>query len=147
MRGGSNRPKKGEGSYAQGISLAPGVRRGRGGRVRSVVKAVLPYDASPGVRRMLADLDPALVRTVVVAEADMAGLRRELADAEVLLHVLAPVTREIMAAAPGLKLVQKIGVGVDAIDGRSALRVHRLIDAILESARTGVRAAVAAERP
>ena len=111
------------------------------------MKAVLPYDASPGVRRMLADLDPALVRTVVVAEADMAGLRRELADAEVLLHVLAPVTREIMAAAPGLKLVQKIGVGVDAIDGRSALRVHRLIDAILESARTGVRAAVAAERP
>jgi UDP-N-acetyl-2-amino-2-deoxyglucuronate dehydrogenase len=30
-----------------------------------------------------------------------------------------------------------------AIDGRSALRVHRLIDAILESARTGERAKVA----
>lgn len=33
-----------------------------------------------------------------------------------------------------------------AIDGRSALRVHRLIDAILESARTGARVCVAAER-
>ncbi|MCA3263784.1 MAG: Gfo/Idh/MocA family oxidoreductase [Telmatospirillum sp.] len=32
------------------------------------------------------------------------------------------------------------------IDGRSALRVHRLIDAILESARTGARATVATER-
>jgi predicted dehydrogenase len=31
------------------------------------------------------------------------------------------------------------------IDGRSALRVHRLIDAILESARTSVRATVATE--
>jgi phosphoglycerate dehydrogenase-like enzyme len=87
------------------------------------VKAVLPYDASPGVRRMLADLDPALVRTVVVAEADMAGLRRELADAEVLLHVLAPVTAETVQAAPRLKLVQKIGVGVDAID-RDATRAR-----------------------
>jgi phosphoglycerate dehydrogenase-like enzyme len=87
------------------------------------MKAVLHYDASPGVRRMLAALDPALVRTVVVAEADMAGLRRELADAEVLLHVLAPVTAETVQAAPGLKLVQKIGVGVDAID-RDATRAR-----------------------
>jgi UDP-N-acetyl-2-amino-2-deoxyglucuronate dehydrogenase len=34
-----------------------------------------------------------------------------------------------------------------AIDGRSALRVHRLIDAILESARTGARANVAPSAP
>ena len=44
------------------------------------------------------------------------GSRRELADAQVLLHVLAPVTAAVMAQAPGLRLVQKIGVGVDAID-------------------------------
>jgi phosphoglycerate dehydrogenase-like enzyme len=80
------------------------------------MKAVLPYDASPSVLRAIAAVDPSLVRTIVVAEADEAGLRRELAEADVLLHVLAPVTREIMAAAPRLRLVQKIGVGVDAID-------------------------------
>ncbi|MCA3245478.1 MAG: hypothetical protein ING29_03255, partial [Azospirillum sp.] len=46
------------------------------------MKAVLPYDASPGVRRLIAGLDPSIVRAVVLAEADSESLRRELADAE-----------------------------------------------------------------
>ncbi|MCM0018673.1 MAG: C-terminal binding protein [Tagaea sp.] len=87
------------------------------------MKAVLPYDASPGVRRQIAALDPAIVRAVVLAEADAEALRRELADADVLLHVLAPVTAAILDAAPSLKLVQKIGVGVDTID-RAAARAR-----------------------
>ncbi|WEK44829.1 MAG: NAD(P)-dependent oxidoreductase [Candidatus Sphingomonas colombiensis] len=36
-------------------------------------------------------------------------------DAEVLLHVLAPVTAEAIAAAPSLRLIQKLGVGVNTI--------------------------------
>jgi phosphoglycerate dehydrogenase-like enzyme len=37
-------------------------------------------------------------------------------DAEVLLHVLEPVTEAVMGAAPRLRLIQKIGVGVNTID-------------------------------
>lgn len=36
-------------------------------------------------------------------------------DAEVLLHVLAPVTAEAIAASPSLRLIQKLGVGVNTI--------------------------------
>ncbi len=83
------------------------------------MKAVLPYDASPGTKRLLESLDPAIAQVSVLAENDSAGLARELADADVLLHVLAPVTAVILDAAPKLRLVQKIGIGVDTID-----RVH-----------------------
>lgn len=83
------------------------------------MKAVLPYDASPGTKRLLESLDPAIAQVRVLAENDSAGLARELADADVLLHVLAPVTAAILDAAPKLRLVQKIGIGVDTID-----RVH-----------------------
>jgi phosphoglycerate dehydrogenase-like enzyme len=53
---------------------------------------------------------------VVVEEPDVATFRSEMADAEVLLHVLEPVTAEVIAASPRLRLVQKIGVGVNTID-------------------------------
>jgi phosphoglycerate dehydrogenase-like enzyme len=80
------------------------------------MKAVLAYDASPTVRAIIAGADRAAVEIVHLTEDDEARYLRELADAEVLLHVLAPVTRTVMDAAPSLRLVQKIGVGVDAID-------------------------------
>ncbi len=86
------------------------------------MKAVLPYDASPGTKRLLESLDPAIARVSVLAEGDSAGLARELADADVLLHVLAPVTAAILDAAPKLRLVQKIGIGVDTIDRAHAAK-------------------------
>ena len=43
-----------------------------------------------------------------------------MADAEVLWHVLKPVTAKVMAAAPKLKLIQKLGVGVNTIDLEAA---------------------------
>jgi phosphoglycerate dehydrogenase-like enzyme len=53
---------------------------------------------------------------VIIDPRDPIGFAREMTNADILLHVLAPVTAEAMDLAPGLKLVQKIGVGVDAID-------------------------------
>ena len=41
---------------------------------------------------------------------------------EVLWHVLKPVTAEVIARAPRLRLIQKIGVGVNTIDMEAAKR-------------------------
>jgi phosphoglycerate dehydrogenase-like enzyme len=79
------------------------------------VKIVLQYRASPGFRVQLDEVfGPGEV--VVVEESDRAGFAREMADAVVLLHVLERVTAQVIAAAPALRLVQKLGVGVNTID-------------------------------
>lgn len=79
------------------------------------MKAVLHYRAGPNFRAMLDRLHDRL--EIAVAEpGDDATLAREMADADVLLHVLAPVKAATMDLAPKLRLVQKIGVGIDAID-------------------------------
>jgi phosphoglycerate dehydrogenase-like enzyme len=43
-------------------------------------------------------------------------LFRLLLDCDIVWHVLQRCTREMIAAAPRLKLIQKIGVGVNTID-------------------------------
>ena len=60
------------------------------------------------------------VEGVVVDETDETGFAREIADAEVLLHVLEPVTEAMIARAPRLRLIQKLGVGVNTIDLEAA---------------------------
>jgi phosphoglycerate dehydrogenase-like enzyme len=76
------------------------------------MKAVLQYRASPEFRRQIAALD---FPTVIVDETDKDTFRREMADAEILLHVLEPVTAAVIEAAPRLRLIQKIGIGVNTI--------------------------------
>lgn len=78
------------------------------------MKAVLHYRASPGFRASLAGLASEL--EIVVVDEDSPDFDREIADAQILLHVLKPVTRDMIARAPQLKLIQKIGVGVNTID-------------------------------
>jgi phosphoglycerate dehydrogenase-like enzyme len=58
----------------------------------------------------------------VCREGDTETLFRLLPDCDVLWHVLQRCTAEMIAAAPGLKLIQKIGVGVNTIDLEAAQR-------------------------
>lgn len=82
------------------------------------MKAVLHYRASPGFRASLAEISDGL--DIVVVDEESPDFAREIADAEILLHVLKPVTRDMIAGAPKLKLIQKIGVGVNTIDLEAA---------------------------
>jgi phosphoglycerate dehydrogenase-like enzyme len=81
------------------------------------VKALLQYRASDGFRAMLARFALEFgVDAVAVDEDDAAGFSREIADADVLLHVLKPINAAVIAQGPQLKLIQKLGVGVNTID-------------------------------
>src|SRR5829696_10105712 len=54
----------------------------------------------------------------VVSEAADAAFDALLPDATAILHVLKPIAAEVFARAPRLKLVQKVGVGVNTVDSR-----------------------------
>src|SRR6188768_4235703 len=82
------------------------------------MKAVLQYRATPSFRAAISALehDNEWLRVIVVDETDKGTFAREIHDADVLLHVLEPVSAAVIASAPRLKLIQKLGVGVDTID-------------------------------
>ena len=83
------------------------------------MKVVYHADAGPDLAARLAavpDLD-----IVVCPEDDTAALVRLLPECEVLWHVLTRCTADMIAAAPRLRLIQKIGVGVNTIDLDAAL--------------------------
>jgi len=77
------------------------------------VNILFHYAAGPDLRARLTAF-PGLEITVCpdTGPSFTAAMR----DAEVLWHVLQPCTREIIAGAPKLRLIQKIGTGVNTID-------------------------------
>jgi phosphoglycerate dehydrogenase-like enzyme len=77
------------------------------------VKVVFHFDGSDALREKLGDV-------VLCPESDAKAFERLLPDMEVLWHVLKPVTAEVIAKAPKLKLIQKIGSGVNTIDVEAA---------------------------
>jgi phosphoglycerate dehydrogenase-like enzyme len=84
------------------------------------MKAILHFAASNRLRARLSQISEPEI--VVVDEGDDAKFFKELADTKVLLHVLKPVTAEVIARAPRLQLIQKIGVGVNTIDLDAAFK-------------------------
>lgn len=78
------------------------------------MNVLLHYAAGPGLADRLRAL-PGLSLTLV-SEADDAGFAAALPSAEVIWHVLRPLSAADIAAAPRLRLIQKIGVGVNTID-------------------------------
>lgn len=73
---------------------------------------VLHARPSPGFREAV----DAIFGPGVVVHVDEAAPLDEVApDITALLHVLTPVTPEFIASAPKLKLIQKLGVGVNTI--------------------------------
>ncbi|HME22488.1 MAG TPA: 2-hydroxyacid dehydrogenase [Acetobacteraceae bacterium] len=72
------------------------------------------YAAGPDLAARLAAI-PAL-RITVCPEDDTALLARLLPETDVIWHVLKRCTAEMIVSAPKLRLIQKIGVGVNTID-------------------------------
>jgi phosphoglycerate dehydrogenase-like enzyme len=73
------------------------------------------FDGSDELKQKVAKLGVTLC-----PESDDALFDRLLPEAEVLWHVLKPVTGEVIARAPKLRLIQKIGTGVNTIDLKAA---------------------------
>ena len=84
------------------------------------MKAVLQYRATPGFRAAISAIENEWLSVAVVDETDKQTFAREIHDAEVLLHVLERVTAATIEQAPRLRLIQKLGVGVDTIDLEAA---------------------------
>src|SRR3954451_1804818 len=79
-------------------------------------RGLFHYQASPAPTRRVRPLEGEGRAVEIVAPADAAALAVALPHTEVLWHVLEPVTAVVIAAAPRLRLIQKIGVGVNTID-------------------------------
>jgi phosphoglycerate dehydrogenase-like enzyme len=82
------------------------------------MRVLFHYAAGPALSARLAALPDLSV--TVCSESDDTKLMELLPEADVLWHVLKPATAAMMARAPKLRLIQKIGVGVNTIDLEAA---------------------------
>ncbi|NJN51797.1 MAG: hypothetical protein HC809_08490 [Gammaproteobacteria bacterium] len=80
------------------------------------MKVIYNYAVAPDFEADLEALAQQGIAVTVCPESEDSRLFELLASADALWHCLRPVNRAVMDAAPNLKLVQKIGVGVNTID-------------------------------
>jgi len=83
-------------------------------------KTLFHYDAGPGLRKSLESLGNQGIDVVCCPEGPDEPFFTELRDADVIWHVLHPIDATVIERAPQLKLIQKIGVGVNTIDLEAA---------------------------
>ena len=86
------------------------------------MNVLLHYLASPGFEAALRDALPEGMSLTIVDAADDTAFAAVLPEADAILHVLKPLRAGDIEAAPRLKLIQKIGVGVNTIDLDTARR-------------------------
>jgi len=84
------------------------------------LKIVLHYEVGPEFASRLTQFGDSGLEIVVCPVAEREKFSREMTDADVLWHFLEPVTSEVIDASPDLRLIQKIGVGVNTIDLEAA---------------------------
>lgn len=85
------------------------------------MRVIYHHTAGPWLEARLHSLfDESGLDVAVVAPKDYSNLMTELGEAEVVWHVLEPMTAAFLDAAPRLRLIQKIGVGVNTIDVAAA---------------------------
>jgi phosphoglycerate dehydrogenase-like enzyme len=84
------------------------------------MKVLLHYNAGPDWRRDMEPLVQQGLEVVCCDEADDKTFYAVLPEIEVIWHSLRPIRAEDMAQASKLRLIQKIGVGVNTIDLEAA---------------------------
>ena len=77
---------------------------------------IFHYVAGDWLRGRLRELEARGLSVTVITPDDERGFSERMIACDVLWHVLKPVSRAAIEAAPRLRLIQKLGAGVDTID-------------------------------
>jgi phosphoglycerate dehydrogenase-like enzyme len=77
--------------------------------------ALFHFNAGPGIEQWLYDQCGSDIELTVCAEADESTFARTLPQVDVIWHVLKEITADHLARAPKLRLIQKLGVGLNTI--------------------------------
>ncbi len=89
------------------------------------MKIVFHYDAGPALAARLEDLSGDGVRIDICPVGEPERFQALMGEADVLWHVLEPVTAAMIRSASKLRLIQKFGVGLNTIDLEAA-RAHNI---------------------
>ncbi len=85
-----------------------------------MLRVLFQFEAGPSMSSKLENLKDQGLSVDAVPVHDKVRFGECLQNADVLWHVLDPVTEEMIRSAPKLRLIQKIGVGVNTIDLKTA---------------------------